>query len=57
MAEAEVLKRPVKHWEEMAFELPRYESFLVCCNTTVESEFFLSFLKRWKEDGLWLVAP
>ncbi|GAA9075528.1 hypothetical protein BTM317_15790 [Helicobacter pylori] len=22
VAEAEVLKRPVKHWEEMAFELP-----------------------------------
>ena len=57
MAEAEVLKQPVKHWEEMAFELPLYESFLVCCNSTLESEFFLSFLKRWKEDGLWLVAP
>ncbi len=28
VAEAEVLKRPVKHWEEMAFELPLYESFL-----------------------------
>ena len=35
VAEAEVLKRPVKHWEEMAFELPLYESFLVCCNSTV----------------------
>ena len=56
MAEAEVLKRPVKHWEEMAFELPLYESFLGCCNSTVESEFFLSFLESWKQDILWLVS-
>ena len=56
VAEAEVLKRPVKHWEEMAFELPLYESFLVCCNSTVESEFFPSFLKSWRQDSLWLVS-
>ncbi len=55
-AEAEVLKRPDKHWEEMEFELPLYETFLVCCNSTVESEFFLSFLKSWRQDSLWLVS-
>ena len=38
--EAEVLKRRVKGWEEMAFELPLYESFPVCCNSTVESDSF-----------------
>ena len=56
VAEAEVLKRPVKHWELMAFELPLYESCLVCCNSAVESEFFLSFLKSWTQDSLWLVS-
>ena len=56
VAEAEVLKRSVKHWEEMAFELPLYESFLVCCNSTVESEFFLSFLKSCKQDKMWFVS-
>ena len=55
-AEAEVLKRQVKCLEEMAFELTLYESFLVCCNSTVESEIFLSFLKSWKQDSLWLVS-
>ena len=56
VAEAEVLKRPVKHWEEMAFELPLYESFLVCSNSTLESEFYPSFLKSWRQDSLRLVS-
>ena len=56
VAEAQVLKQPVKHWEEMAFELPLYESFLVCSNRTVESELFVSFLKSWRQDSLWLVS-
>ena len=56
VAEAGVLKWPVTHWEERAFELPLYESFLVCCNSTVESEFFLSSLKSWRQDSLWLVS-
>ena len=56
MAEAEVLKRPVKNSEEMAFERPLYESVLVCCNSTVESEFLPCFIKSWKQDSLWLVS-
>ena len=55
-AEAEVLKRRVNCWEERAFHLPLYENFPVSCNSTVESEFFLSFLKSWKQDSLWLVS-
>ena len=56
MAVAEVLKLRVKGWDKMAFELSLYERFLVCCNRTVESEFFLSFLKCWKQDKMWFVS-
>ena len=55
-AEAGVLKLRVKGWEEMPFELPLYERFLVCCNLTLESELFVSFLKSWRQDSLWLVS-
>ena len=57
MSEAEDLKLLVKGWEKMPFELPLYERFLICCNRTVESELFVSFLKTWMDDGLLLVAP
>ena len=39
-AEAEVLKRRVKRWEEMEFELPLYESFLVCCTVLWKASSF-----------------
>ena len=55
-AEAGVLKLRVKGWEEMPFELPGMRSSPVCCNRTVESELFVSFLKSWREDSLWLVS-
>ena len=55
-AEAGVPKLRVKGWEEMPFELPLYDKFPVCCNSTVENELFVSFLKSWRQDSLWLVS-
>ena len=57
VAETEVPNRQVKGGKETAFQLPLYEMFPGLCKITVESEFLLSFLKRWKQGGLWLVAP
>ena len=57
VAETEVPNWRAKCRKQMAYQLPLYEMLPGHRKSTVESEFFLSFLKRWKEDGLCLVTP